>query len=207
MSTIYCTATSLDGFIVDDDSSLSWLFKTPDADVDPTDSDDPLTLNFDTFFTTVGALMTGVNTLEWIREEAQRKGVPFTWDYGVPSWVRTHRQIDLPDGVQRFEGDVRALHFQLLEAAGDRDIWIMGGGDVAGQFADAGLLNKVLAHLNPVTLGTAPRCCLDASDCIGNAWSATASSPPFCSPSWGTSPAIRWLDRHRSRCAKTLATR
>ncbi|RMB59014.1 dihydrofolate reductase family protein [Tessaracoccus antarcticus] len=153
MSIIYCTATSLDGFIADDDSSLSWLFRTPDSDADPVGSDDPITLNFDTFFRDVGALVTGVNTLEWIREDARRKGVPFTWDFEIPSWVLTHRDVDLPDGVHRFEGDIRALHPLLLEAAGGRDIWIMGGGEVAGQFADAGLLDRVWVHINPVTLG------------------------------------------------------
>lgn len=153
MSTIYCTATSLDGFIADDAASLSWLFATPDADVNPTESDDPVTLNFDSFFEEVGALVTGATTLEWIRQEAAAGGVPFTWDYGVPSWVLTHRPLELPDGLTRFEGDVRDLHPQMLEAAGERDIWIMGGGDVAGQFADAGLLDKVWVHLTPVTLG------------------------------------------------------
>ncbi|MEO7589062.1 MAG: dihydrofolate reductase family protein [Arachnia sp.] len=153
MSTIYCTATSLDGFIADDDASLSWLFRTPDADIEPAGSDDPITLNFDTFFAGVGAVVTGVNTLEWIREDSRRKGLPFTWDFDIPCWVLTHRELDLPGGLQSFEGDVRDLHPLLLEAAGERDVWVMGGGDVAGQFADAGLLDKVWIHVTPVILG------------------------------------------------------
>ena len=48
---------------------------------------------------------------------------------------------------------MRDLHLLLLDAAGEQDVWIMGGGDVAGQFADAGLLVKVWVHLAPVTLG------------------------------------------------------
>jgi dihydrofolate reductase len=41
----------------------------------------------------------------------------------------------------------------MVDAAGDRNIWIVGGGDLAGQFADAGLLDEVLVSIAPVTLG------------------------------------------------------
>lgn len=40
-----------------------------------------------------------------------------------------------------------------MEAAGDKDVWVLGGGDLAGQFADAGLLDTVWVHQVPVTLG------------------------------------------------------
>jgi dihydrofolate reductase len=45
------------------------------------------------------------------------------------------------------------VHEQLVAAAGDRNVWIVGGGDLAGQFADAGLLDEVLVMTAPVTLG------------------------------------------------------
>jgi dihydrofolate reductase len=32
-------------------------------------------------------------------------------------------------------------------------VWIVGGGDLAGQFADAGLLDEVIVYVAPVTLG------------------------------------------------------
>jgi dihydrofolate reductase len=45
------------------------------------------------------------------------------------------------------------VHGQLVAAAGDRDVWIVGGGDLAGQFADRGLLDEVVVAIAPVTLG------------------------------------------------------
>ena len=45
------------------------------------------------------------------------------------------------------------MHEQLVAAAGGRNVWIVGGGDLAGQFADAGLLDEVIALVAPVTLG------------------------------------------------------
>ena len=41
----------------------------------------------------------------------------------------------------------------MLAAAGERDLWIVGGGDVASQFADAGLLDDVRVTVVPVVLG------------------------------------------------------
>lgn len=42
----------------------------------------------------------------------------------------------------------------MTAAAGDKDIWIVGGGDPAGQFVDAGLLHEVWLQYAPVTLGS-----------------------------------------------------
>jgi dihydrofolate reductase len=40
----------------------------------------------------------------------------------------------------------------LQDAAGDGTVWVMGGGDLAGQFLDAGLLDEITLHLSPVFL-------------------------------------------------------
>ena len=101
----------------------------------------------------VGAVVLGANSYEWIGAEFSASGRLFEWPYQQPSWVVTHRELDLPPGVRRHSGAVADLHADLVAAAGDRDVWILGGGDLAGQFADAGLLDQVLLQVCPVTLG------------------------------------------------------
>lgn len=101
----------------------------------------------------VGAVVLGANSYEWIVRDFEASGRPFVWPYRQPSWVVTHRELDLPAGVHRHSGAVADLHDDLVAAAGDRDVWILGGGDLAGQFADAGLLDQVLLQVCPVTLG------------------------------------------------------
>ena len=140
--TQYYTATSLDGFIADERHSLDWLFTR--------DQDRAGPLNYDDFYAAVGAVAMGSTTYEWILgHEGER------WPYDVPCWVFTHRELrEVPGAQVTFtSADVRKVHAELAAAAGERNVWIVGGGDLAGQFADAGLLDEVIVYVAPVTLG------------------------------------------------------
>jgi dihydrofolate reductase len=77
------------------------------------------------------------------------------WPYTQPAWVFSSRQLPAIDGADiRFvHGDVRQVHAQMRAAAGDKNIWIVGGGDLAGQFHDAGLLDEMIIQVGSATLG------------------------------------------------------
>src|SRR5262249_19429473 len=77
------------------------------------------------------------------------------WPYDIPSWVFTHRKLQVVPGAEITftSADVAAVHEEMVGAAGGRNVWVVGGGDLAGQFADAGLLDEVIVYLAPVTLG------------------------------------------------------
>ncbi len=147
--TQYYTATTLDGFIADPDNSLDWLFTRKREDDGP--------LNYDAFIADVGALAMGSTTYEWIldHEFADKDPADWTWPYEIPSWVFTHRQLPVvPDAQIEFtSADVATVHNEMVAAAGDRNVWIVGGGGLVGQFADVGLLDEVIVSIAPVTLG------------------------------------------------------
>ena len=42
----------------------------------------------------------------------------------------------------------------MVDAAAGRNVWVVGGGDLAGQLADAGLLDEVWVQYAPVALGS-----------------------------------------------------
>jgi dihydrofolate reductase len=75
--------------------------------------------------------------------------------YDIPCWVFTHRELPVvPNAEITFtSGDVVPVHEAMARAAGGRNIWIVGGGDLVGQFADAELLDEVIVQFAPVTLG------------------------------------------------------
>lgn len=147
MKTQYYTATSLDGFIADPNDSLDWLFALGDiADT-----------SYPAFIRDVGALAMGSSTYEWmlrhvIGPEADH---PEPWPYEQPTWVFTSRKLPgIPGADVRFvRGDVRPVHREMVEAAGGKNVWIVGGGDLVGQFHDAGLLDELFVQIGSVTLG------------------------------------------------------
>jgi dihydrofolate reductase len=146
LATIYYTASSLDGYIVDADDSLDWLTS---RDIDP---EGPF--HYDAFADTVGALVMGSATYEWIV-----KNQPGEWMYSQPSWVVTHRPGIVATGhpVHTFAGDVAELHPTLIAAAGGKHVWVVGGGDLAAQFVSAGLVDEMIVSYAPCTLGGGSR--------------------------------------------------
>lgn len=143
MSTTYFTAASLDGFVVDDKASLDWLMSR--------DIDHSGPFGYERFITDVGALVMGATTYEWVRDE--QPGAD--WMYSQPTWVVTHRPeiVAAAHPVMVFSGDVGDLHRQLVAAAGEKDVWVVGGGDVAAQFVSAGLVDQLVVTYAPCTLG------------------------------------------------------
>jgi dihydrofolate reductase len=147
--TQYYTATTLDGFIADPDDSLDWLFTRNQ------DREGPL--NHDEFISDVGALAMGSTTYQWIldHEPKDKDAAEQKWPYDVPCWVFTHRDLRVVPGAQieLTSEDIATVHERMVGAAGGRNVWIVGGGDLAGQFAEAGLLDEVIVYIAPVTLG------------------------------------------------------
>jgi dihydrofolate reductase len=141
---VYFTATTLDGFIADEHDSLAWLFEQK------TDEGGPA--GYEEFIATIGTMVMGATTYTWIGDHMRDTGE--TWMYDIPCWVFTHRDLaPLGDDIRFVAGEVREHHAAIAESAGERDIWVVGGGDLAGQFADLGLLDRLILSIAPVTLG------------------------------------------------------
>ncbi|MFC4063918.1 dihydrofolate reductase family protein [Actinoplanes subglobosus] len=147
--TQYFTATTIDGYIADDHNSLDWLFE-----VDDKAGENP----FAQFFEGVGAFAMGATTYEWVVAHEKALEHPSSWlePYGdTPAWIFTHRELPVIPGANLHfvRGDVRPIHTEMTSAAAGKNIWLVGGGDLVGQFADEGLLDEVILGVAPVTLG------------------------------------------------------
>lgn len=147
MKTQYFTAASLDGFIATEDDSLDWLF--PLGDINDT--------SYPSFIAEVGVLAMGSATYEWILRHAETVAAETgsAWPYTQPTWVFSTRSLPAVPGANLsfVRGNVRPVHSAMRAVAGDRNIWVVGGGDLAGQFYDAGLLSEVIVQVCSVTLG------------------------------------------------------
>ncbi len=145
MKTQYYTASSLDGFIAGPNDSLDWLF--PLGDLDET--------SYPNFIREVGALAMGSATYEWMLRHLVSTDPPQPWPYELPTWVFTSRTLPPVAGADiRFvRGDVRPVHDAMAAAAAGKNVWLVGGGDLVGQFHDHGLLDELFVQVGSVTLG------------------------------------------------------
>lgn len=150
MTVQYYTAVSLDGYVADADNSLDWLFEVDSS----SDKED----RFGVFFSGVGAMAMGATTYLWVLSHEDLLENPAKWrEYyaDVPCWVFTHRTLPAVPGADlRFvRGDIPAAHRDMAAAADGKNVWLVGGGDLAGQFADNGLIDEILLGVAPVILG------------------------------------------------------
>ena len=143
MKTQFYGASSLDGFIATPDDDLGWLLQFGEIEGS----------SYPAFIREVGALAMGSHTYEWMLKNAIDVGQP--WPYAPPTWVFTSRTLrPIPGADVRFvRGNVRAVHPALKQAAAGRNVWVVGGGELVGQFYDAGLLDELIVQIAPVTLG------------------------------------------------------
>jgi len=143
MKTQFYGACSLDGFLATPDHDLGWLLQFGEIEGS----------SYPAFLRGVGALAMGSHTYEWMLRHAVDAGQP--WPYAQPVWVfssRTFRPVDGAD-VRFVGGDVRPVHEAMRRAAAGRNVWVVGGGALVGQFYDAGLLDELIVQIAPVTLG------------------------------------------------------
>jgi dihydrofolate reductase len=102
-------------------------------------------------------LAMGSATYMWMGRNADQVAAETgsSWPYTQPVWVFTSRKLPVIEGadIQFVKGDVRQIHNEMQTAAGGKNIWIVGGGDLAGQFYDAGLLDELIVQIGSATLG------------------------------------------------------
>lgn len=148
---VYATATSLDGFIADSDNSLDWLFAVEGGDEAMAEGE--------SFNAGVGVIVEGSTTYRWVVEHEQLVEHPEKWRefYGDKKTFVFTSRADLPvvEGadVEFLNGPVASHLAGILAAAGDRDVWVAGGGALAAQFAEIGRLDAIYLSVAPVTLG------------------------------------------------------
>lgn len=148
MKTIYYTASSLDGFIATNEDSLDWLFQLGN----------PVASSYPAFIAEVGALAMGASTYRWLLSHAEQvkaeTGSP--WPYTQPTWIFTSRELPAIEGAElRFvRGEVTQFYPAMRQAAAGKNIWVVGGGELAAQFHDAGLLDELIVQVGSVTLGS-----------------------------------------------------
>ena len=143
----YFVAASLDGFIATPTDDLAWLLQF--------DGFDGGMESYEAFMADVGCIVMGGATYAWLMEHEADK-----WPYpGTPCYVFTRHEHTAPPGadITFVRGNVSEFIADFRADAAGKNVWVVGGGDLAAQFADAGLLDELILSVIPVVLGNGKR--------------------------------------------------
>lgn len=134
MKITLCLAVSLDGYIARSDGSFDWCM---------TDQD----YGMSALLSRIDSVIMGRRSWELLLEMGEQPDPKKTY------YVLTHRAGSSGYANVRFvSGDAVAISLRL-HADGRRHAWLFGGGDVCGQFAQAGLIDECMIALHPLALG------------------------------------------------------
>ena len=154
--------TSVDGFVAGPDDGPGkglgeggerlhyWVFGRPwTYDSEPEEEppgEDAEWLN--EAITRVGAVVGG----RWTYEAAEHWSGENPW--GLPFFIVTHRPEEEPPGGNfSFVNGVEEAVARAKEAAGDKDVHVMGGADIIRQALEADLVDELSIIVAPVILG------------------------------------------------------
>jgi dihydrofolate reductase len=121
-----------------------WLFKAK------TDLDAKV---IDEIEETSGAVIVGRRTYDVAKDDAWGGVSPFK----VPAFVLSK---DVPEDAKGFTFVTDGIESAIKQAkavAGDKNVWVMGGANIAQQFIRAGLLDELQIHIAPVLFGQGTR--------------------------------------------------
>jgi dihydrofolate reductase len=135
---VYYVASSLDGYIADDEGKVDWL---PDAEPGQD-------FGYGEFIKSIDALLIGRRTFDQV--------LPFgDWPYaGIPTRVWTRRPLnDPPELVEPVAGSPREVT-GALDAEGFGRVWLVGGAALADTLRREGLIDEWIITMIPLTLGS-----------------------------------------------------
>jgi dihydrofolate reductase len=127
---------SIDGYIARPDGAVDFLFMPKDYSMGP-------------FFKTIDTAIMGRKTLE-VGLKMSGGSLP---DMGWATYVFSHSQ---PPGERKgwtFVNESPAAFVAKLRKSPGKDIWLMGGGELAREFLKADLVDELYIGVVPVLLG------------------------------------------------------
>jgi dihydrofolate reductase len=132
-------ASSLDSYIAGENGSIDWLFS--DADY-----------GYTKFYNSIDTILVGRKTYD---QSLTFEEYPYK---GKKVYVFTHKaEIEkkkkIPD-VEYIDDDIPEFVRRLIQQpVGNKDIWLLGGGEIVSIFLNADLVDEIILSIHPIILG------------------------------------------------------
>ena len=135
---VYYVAASLDGFIATLEAGIDWLASFEGRAEDH---------GYGAFYATVDAVVVGGRTYDACLKHGE-------WPFpGKPCWVMTKQDRDESRAEVTFTDLDPVGVAREVERRGAKRAWLVGGGELAGAFRDAELIDEYVISRVPVILG------------------------------------------------------
>jgi dihydrofolate reductase len=129
-------ANSLDNYIARKDGSVDWILHGDDANSSLAE-----------FWKTIDTVLWGRKTYDLVKGRMPAYG-------GVKNYVFSHTMKESADkGVEIINGEACEFVRNLKNQDG-KDIFVMGGGELAQSLFEAGLIDEIGMNIHPVLLGS-----------------------------------------------------
>jgi len=132
-------ATSLDGFIANEKGKVDWLEKYTGKDVEN---------DYNKFVKGISSIIMGSKTYKQIL------GFDL-WYYGkTPCYILSHKKMKTFENsnVEFYSGNIKKL-LSKVKRKSKKNIWLLGGANVAQKFLKEGLVDEIQLAIIPETLG------------------------------------------------------
>ena len=143
----YFVANSLDNFIARPNGGVEWLLN------DGTD------YGMETFFASIDCVLLGRKTYEsaighnQTPKKPKRKKRKATLSLGMKSYVFSTTLKADPDDDFEIVSENAGDFVRKLKRESGKDIWLMGGGSLAGSLLNEGVVDEISLNIHPVLLG------------------------------------------------------
>lgn len=132
-------ASSIDGYIATQDESLEWLFRVKG------EGDN----GYSVFYETIDTVLMGRRTYHWILRRVQ-DGFPYE---SKECYVFTRSTFKDTKHVTFVKEDIPGFVNRLKQQEGKKNIWLVGGGELARFFLQEKLIDEIILTLAPTILG------------------------------------------------------
>ncbi len=132
-------ACSLDGYIARKDDAIDWIRSGEEAAAAMTD-----------LWKGIDAIVVGRKTYQF----ALRIGKPWPSFPGVKNYLCSRTLRDIPDKHVQIISEDAAEFVRMLKSEKGKDIFVMGGGELAKPLFEAGLIDEIRMTIHPILLGS-----------------------------------------------------
>jgi dihydrofolate reductase len=140
---VYSLTNSLDNYIARADGAADWILMG-----------DEVMEEFPKFMASFDAVLIGRKTYDLVYAHSRKKSKKAAGFMGMKTYVFSRTQRESPSEAVRAVTENAGEFVRDLKNGSGKDIWLMGGGDLAASLLKENLVDEISLGIQPILLGS-----------------------------------------------------